>query len=120
MANENISDVVREGRSMGGPAPGLVGVYGRLRIEVAGKPVGTLVIDGPRVVLTPDTIGPADAVAVVADDESFRKLLTGELNPFIASMRGWARLKGDRNFGTKVILGLRVESPFTKQMGKGA
>ena len=120
MANENISDVVREGRAMGGPAPGLVGVYGRLRIEVAGKPVGTLVIDGPRVALTPDTIGPADAVAVVSDDESFRKLLKGELNPFIASMRGWARLKGDRNFGTKVILGLRVGSPFINQMGQGA
>ena len=65
MANENISDVVREGRSLGGPAPGLVGVYGRLRIEVAGKPVGTLVIDGPRVALTPDTTGPADAIVVV-------------------------------------------------------
>ena len=120
MANESISDVVSEGRSLGGPAPGLVGVYGRLRIEVAGKPVGTLVVDGPRIALTPDTIGPADAIVVVADDESFRKLLKGELNPFVASMRGWARLRGDRNFGTRVILGLRVESPFTNQMEKGA
>jgi hypothetical protein len=120
MANENMSDVVREGRSLGGPAPGLVGVYGRLRIEVAGKPVGTLVVDGPRVALTPDTTGPADAIIVCCDDEAFRTLLKGELNPFVASMRGMARIKGDRNFGTKVMLGLRVESPFTNQMEKGA
>jgi len=119
MANENI-EVGGGSQLVGGAAPGLVGVYGRLRVEVAGKPVGTLVIDGPRVALTPDTTGPADAIAVVADDESFRKLLMGELNPFVASMRGLARLKGDRNFGTKVILGLRAGSPFTNQMGKGA
>jgi hypothetical protein len=120
MANENISDVVSEGRSLGGQAPGLVGVYGRLRIEVLGKPVGTLVIDGPRVALTPDTTGPADAIIVCCDDESFRKLLKGELNPFVASMRGQARIKGDRNFGTRVMLGLRAGSPFVNQMGQEA
>ncbi len=119
MANESI-EVGGESRVVGGPAPGLVGVYGRLRIEVAGKPVGTLVIDGPRVALTPDTTGPSDACILCADDESFRTLLKGELNPFVASMRGLARIKGDRNFGTKVMLGLRAGSPFTNQMEKGA
>jgi hypothetical protein len=119
MANET-SGIASDARVVGGPAPGLVGVYGRLRVEVAGKSVGTLVIDGPRVGLTPDTTGPADAILVCSDDESFRKLLKGELNPFVASMRGWARIKGDRNFGTKVMLGLRVGSPFTSQLEKGA
>ena len=63
--------------------------------------------------LSADTTGPADATVICADDDKFRKFLRGELNPFIASMRGWARIKGDRNFGTRVVLGLRVGSPFT-------
>jgi hypothetical protein len=117
----NASSEIGSGTPLsGGLAPGLVGVYGRLRIEVAGKPVGTLVVDGPRVALTPDTEGPADATVVCAEDEHFRLLLKGELNPFIASMRGWARLKGDRNFGTRVALGLRAGSPFTNEAGKGS
>jgi hypothetical protein len=119
MANES-SEVAGEASIKGGPAPGLAGVYGRLRIEVAGKPVATLVIDGPRVALTPDTTGPADAIVLCSDDQAFRKLIGGELNPFVASMRGWARIKGDRNFGTRVILGLRAGSPFAAQPGKGA
>ena len=37
-----------------------------------------------------------------------RKLLKGELNPFIAAMRRLARLAGDRGFATRVVLGLQV------------
>ena len=119
MANENISDVVARARSLGGPPPGWSGVYGRLRIEVAGKPVGTLVIDGPRVALTPDTIGPADAIAVVADDESFRKLLRASSTRSSLRCAGWARLRGDRNFGTKVILGPTRRVAVHQPDGKG-
>ena len=54
-----------------------------------------------------------------ADEETMTKLLRGELNPFIASMRKWARLAGDRGFGTRVILGLQVGSPFA-DYGKGS
>ena len=48
-----------------------------------------------------------------------RKLLTGELNPFIASMRRQARLTGDRGFGTRVALGLQAGSPFVADADKG-
>jgi hypothetical protein len=48
-----------------------------------------------------------------------RKLLAGELNPFIASMRRLARIAGDRGFGTRVMLGLQVESPFAPGAGIG-
>ena len=91
----------------GQDAPGLAGVYGRLRItRSAGKPVATLVVEGTYVALIPDTSGPADATAICADEETMRKLLKGELNPFIASMRRQARLAGDRGFGTRVVAGL--------------
>lgn len=119
MANEG-SEQVGGDRLLGHTAPGLAGLYGRLRITVAGKPVGTLVVEGIYCALIPDVSGPADATAICADDETMRKLLRGELNPFIASMLRKARLGGNRGFGTRVILGLQVGSPFAADSGKGA
>jgi hypothetical protein len=118
MANESSEDVGSHpwpGRN----APGLAGVYGRLRIMVAGKPVATLVVEGEYVAMIPDVTGPADATVMCADDDVRRKLLAGELNPFIASMRRMARIAGDRGFGTRVMLGLQVGSPFAADANKG-
>lgn len=117
MANEGSELVAKP--LLGKPAPGLAGLYGRLRFTVAGKPVATLVVEGIYVALVPDIHGPADATAVCADDETMRKLLRGELNPFIASMQQQARMAGDRGFGTRVVLGLQVGSPFAADSGKG-
>jgi putative sterol carrier protein len=117
MANEGSEEVAKP--LLGRPAPGLAGLYGRLRFTVAGKPVATLVVEGIYVALVPDTHGPADAIAVCADDETMQGILRGQLNPFIASMQGKARLAGDRGFGTRVILGLQVGSPFAADSGKG-
>jgi putative sterol carrier protein len=117
MANEGSEHV--EGRQWPGKtAPGLAGVYGRLRVMVAGKPVATLVVEGQYVALIPDASGPADATLLCADEEVFRKLLRGQLNPFIASMRRWARLSGDRGFGVRVIFGLEAGSPFADEAEK--
>jgi putative sterol carrier protein len=117
MANEGSEEVAKP--LMGRPAPGLAGLYGRLRLVVAGKPVATLVIEGIYVAMVPDTHGPADAAAICADDETMWKLLRGELNPFIASMQGLARLSGDRGFATRVAMGLQVGSPFAADSEKG-
>ena len=118
MANEGSEQIAGQ-KWHGGNAPGLAGVYGRLRIAVAGKPVATLVVEGTYVALIQDISGPADATVVCADEEVLRKLLRGELNPFIASMRRQARLMGDRGFGTRVALGLQVGSPFAAGQGIG-
>jgi hypothetical protein len=118
MANEG-SEQISGQKWQGGNAPGLAGVYGRLRVAVAGKPVGTLVVEGTYVALIPDVSGPADATMVCSDEAVMRKLLRGELNPFIASMRRQARLLGDRGFGTRVALGLQVGSPFGGDTNKG-
>jgi hypothetical protein len=119
MANESGEQVGGQGWP-GRNAPGLAGVYGRLRIVVGGKPVATLVVEGEYVALIPDITGPADASLLCADEEVRRKLLAGELNPLIASMRRQARIAGDRGFGTRVILGLQVGSPFAADANKGA
>jgi putative sterol carrier protein len=118
MANES-GEHVGSQRWPGRTAPGLAGVYGRLRISVGGNPVSTLIVEGQYVALVPDVSGPADATVLCTNDEVMRKLLRGELNPFIASMRRQARLAGDRGFGTKVILGLQAGSPFAGDEGKG-
>ncbi len=110
MANESIEAGGRQ--VITGVAPGLVGVYGRVLIEVACKSVARLIVEGVNIELIPDTAGPSEACLVCATDEDFRKLLKGEINPFIASMRGWVRIRGDRNLGTRVLLGLQVGSPF--------
>ena len=118
MANQGSEQVAEP--LMGRVAPGLAGLYGRLRITVAGKPMATLVVEGIYVAMVPDTHGPADATAFFADNETMWKLLRGELNPFIASMQGLARLAGDRGFATRVALGLQVGSPFAADSGKGS
>jgi putative sterol carrier protein len=118
MANESGGQVEGQ-RWPGKTAPGLAGLYGRLRLQVAGKPVGTLVVEGMYVALIPDTSGPAEATAIFADDASMRRLLKGELNPFIASMRKLARVSGDRGFAVRVFMGLQVDSPFKADGGKG-
>ena len=92
MANEDSPQAAGQPQWHGGNAPGLAGVYGRLRITVAGKPFATLAVEGTYVVLLPDTSGPADATLLCADEEIMRKLLKGDLNPYIASMRRQARL----------------------------
>jgi putative sterol carrier protein len=111
MANES-SEQLSGRRWPGKIAPGLEGLYGRLRISVAGRPVGTLVVEGVYVAFIRDIQGPADATVMCADEDTMRKLLRGELNPFIGSMQRIARLAGNRGFGTRVMLGLQVESPF--------
>src|SRR4029077_5725387 len=67
MASES-GDVGQEAPTLSGVAPGLAGVHGGLRLEVAGKPVGTLVVEGTHVELTPDTTGDADATVVCSSD----------------------------------------------------
>ena len=119
MANEDSQQAGGQQQWQGGNAPGLSGVYGRLRITIGGKPVATLMVEGTYVALIRETSGPADATLICADEQIVRKLLRGELNPFIAAMRRQARLTGDRGFGTRVAFGLQAGSPFAAAADKG-
>jgi hypothetical protein len=92
-------------------APGLSGVVGRMRLLVAGQPVGLLVVDNDRVKLTPDA-GPVDVSLECSTREHLVDALRGELNPVVAALRGWARLQGNREMGVKIIYGLREGSPL--------
>ena len=65
MAIEQSGDVSHAQTPLGGSAPGLKGVRGRLRIDSGGKTIGVLAVDDGHVELINDQ-GPADAVATCA------------------------------------------------------
>jgi putative sterol carrier protein len=103
------------------PAPGLAGLRGRLRLQVGDQTAGALVVDDGQVELTDAKSGGPreEAVALFSDVEDMKKLLRGEVNPVVAALQGRMALRGDLVFATKVILGLRVSSPFAGAVKKG-
>ena len=74
----------------------------------------TLVVEGTYVALIPDVSGPADATVICADEDVMRKLLAGRAEPVHRVDAAHGPLAGDRGFGTRVMLGLQVESPFAR------
>jgi putative sterol carrier protein len=92
-------------------APALAGVSGRMRLAIGPKSVGVLVVDDGHLALTQDE-DPVDVTVTCATRADLIKVLRGEINPVVAALRGFVRLRGDRAFGTKVALGLRAGSPF--------
>ncbi len=93
------------------PAPGVVGLTGRLRVEVVGNGAAIVeVVDGRARFLPAD--GDAAATAIVDSEETLRALRRGRLNPVVAFLRGHLEIKGDLDLAIKVILGLQVAHPF--------
>jgi hypothetical protein len=92
-------------------APGLKAIVGRMRLLVAGHPVGVLAVNDGHVTLTPDT-SPIDVSLDCSTRQHLVEALRGELNPVVAALRGWARLQGNRECGVKIIYGLREGAPL--------
>ncbi len=93
------------------PAPGLEGLSGRLRVEVAGKGAAILEVkDGHARFLPPDD--DAAATVIVDSEETLRAFRYGRLNPVVAFLRGHLEVEGDLYLAIKVILGLQVAHPF--------
>jgi putative sterol carrier protein len=110
MENQSRGSEIGE-RTWEAEAPALEGISGRMRLQVGGKSMGVLAIDDGHLSLTDDD-KPADVTVTCATRADLVKLLRGELNPVVASLRGIIRHRGDSAFGARVILGLRAGSPF--------
>jgi hypothetical protein len=93
------------------PAPGLVGLTGRLRVTVRGKGAGVLDVKDGQVRFLPAD-GEALATAIVDSAETVRALRRGRLNPVVAVLQGQLDLQGDLDFALRAILGLQVADPF--------
>lgn len=92
-------------------SPALAGISGRVRLSVGDKTLGVLVVDDGHLALTDDE-DHIDVTVTCATREDLIKLLRGEMNIVVATLRGLVRQEGDRALGAKVMLGLRAGSPF--------
>jgi hypothetical protein len=89
--------------------PWLVGLSGRLRLDVAGQPAQVLQIHDGTVSVRPAAgAEQADAVATVDNEDTLAAFNRGELNPVVAALQGRLSIAGDRAFAIKVILGLQA------------
>jgi putative sterol carrier protein len=92
-------------------APGLEGLSGRLRVEVAGKGAVVLEVKDGHARFVPAD-GDAAATASFDSEETLRAFQRGQLNPVVAALRGHLEVKGDMDFAIRTILGLQVAHPF--------
>jgi putative sterol carrier protein len=101
--------------------PGLEGVSGKLRIEVASRPARLFSIrDGSFSEQPADNIQ-ADATIFLDDESDVSKLTSGTLNPIVAFLQGRLRIEGSAVLAARVILGLQGEaSPAAAQSRSGA
>jgi putative sterol carrier protein len=95
----------------GADSPALSGVSGRMRLMVGDRALGVLVVDDGHLSMVDDA-GAVDVTVTCTSREHLARLMRGEVNPVVAALRGELRQRGNREFGAKVILGLRAGSPF--------
>jgi hypothetical protein len=86
-------------------APGLVGVSGRVRIQVGARIAGAIKVEDMLVELT---VNERDIDTVVRFDlaEDLVRVLRGELNPFVAWLQERLAIEGDAVLAVKVLIGL--------------
>lgn len=97
--------------SMRGLAPGLEGITGRLRLQVAGVDIGVLKVDGGAVEILPE--GDASALMGVDSQATLLSVLGGDTHPFVAFLQGRLRLEGDRELALRIGFGLQAGSPWS-------
>lgn len=94
-----------------GHAPGLIGLSGRIRLQIGNTPVGLLQVDEDGEVSIVEE-GAAAAAAQFDSEETLLNLLRGEGPPIAAALRGRLRTSGDQLFVLRVLLGLEAGSPW--------
>jgi putative sterol carrier protein len=93
-----------------GRAEGLDGLSGRLRLQVAGAPVGVLKVEDGEVEIEPD--GEASTLLKADSEPTLVSLLSGELQVIVAALQGRARVEGDIGLVIRIFFGLRAASPW--------
>jgi hypothetical protein len=99
--------------SVAGRAPGLVGVCGRILLQVGGANVGVLQIEqnGDVKIVEGDE---ATTVCMADTEETLLTMLDGDHAPLVAILQGRLRTEGDHAFALRVMFGLRAGSPWHK------
>jgi hypothetical protein len=113
-ANLTSDPIPADWRARRGPAKGLSGLAGRIRLEAAGAPVGVLQVADGAAGIGPD----GEAAATLRADalQTLVQLLGGELHPIVARLQNRVRLEGDVALVLRVFLGLQAGSPWSGLM----
>jgi hypothetical protein len=97
-----------------GPAPTSPGtasqLSGRLGVVVDGKTVAVVGIDDNGAAVLPAE-GETRASVLVASMNDFQRMVRGELNLVVASLRGSLSLRGDVAFGVRALRALQGGMP---------
>jgi hypothetical protein len=97
--------------SKSGPAPGIEGLAGKLRLIIADAPIGLLTVERGAVEILPDCDAPA--VLRVEDQVTLIQLLGGELHPMVARLQQCVVIEGDSRLALRILLALQAGSPWT-------
>ena len=94
-----------------GPAPGVEGLVGRLRLMIADEPVGMLTVERGVVEILPDS--DATCVLRAKDQATLIQLLGGDLHPMVARLQQCAVIEGDSRLALRILLALQAGSPWS-------
>lgn len=94
-----------------GPAPGVTGLEGRIRLCVDETTVGCLEVANGMVAILPD--GEDDASLIADSPQLLVGLLGGESHPLVARLQGCISVAGDVALVLRVFLGLQAGSPWS-------
>jgi hypothetical protein len=97
--------------SVHGTAPGLIGISGKLRLQLADSPAGVLEV-APNGEIGIVSEGEASTVLEVDTTDTLNALLRGDLNPIVARLQNRVRVEGDVALVLRVFLGLQAGSPW--------
>ena len=111
MAVNLSSDSSADWATRSGPAPGVEGLVGRLRLIIADAPVGLLTVERGLVEILPDCEAPAGLR--VEDHATLIQLLGGELHPMVARLQQCCVIEGDSRLALRILLALQAGSPWT-------
>ena len=111
MTPDRLGDISMDWIVRSGPAPGVEGLAGKLRLMIADEPVGLLTLERGAVEILPDCDAPA--VLRAEDKATLIQLLGGELHPVVASLQQCAVIEGDSRLAFRILLSLQAGSPWS-------
>jgi putative sterol carrier protein len=100
-------------------ASGFEELVGRIAIVIDGKTAALLAIEDGQARLTGGDGGDPRATILCRSLDDFRKVVRGERNLVVASLRGEVGVRGDLTFAIQVIRAIRSGMPFDGANVKG-
>jgi len=115
--SESASDLPADWTTRRGPAVGVAGLRGRIRLDVGDSTVGCLKVADETVEILADR--EAEATLIADSPQTLVGLLGGEKHPVVARLQGRISVAGNVALVIQVFLGLQAGSPWSGLVRKG-